>query len=166
MEEPNGLEIVAAINKLTANADDIDQDVLNDTLDSLNAALNDKLEATYWKITDNNRDLASMKVDDDAERARRNARKRTEKQNKSLEQYMISLIEGTGRTKIRTGKHIFRTVKNPPSVHINGPKQLPQDFMQKETTCKPNKNAIKEAIKAGHEIPGAELIQTKRMKVI
>ncbi len=165
MAEPNGLEIVAAINKLTENADNLDPEVVKDTLDSLKASLSDKLEAINWKITDNKRDLASLNVDMDEMKARRNTIKRIERQNKSLEQYMTVLIEATGKDKVRTGKHVFRTGWASHSVNITDPDKLPQDFVKTETTYKPDKKAIGQAIKNGHDIPGAEMITTKHTRV-
>ena len=57
--------------------------------------------------------------------------------------------------------------KNPPAVDIFDPLSIPADYMTtpKPPAPVPDKERIKEAIKAGQEIPGARLTQSTRLAI-
>lgn len=160
----NYLELATQIQQLS-NADDMDPQALKDTLDSMEAALGDKLEAINWVIQDAERDLGSINVDVDRMKAAQKQQKRLKKRVKNLKRYMTVLIDATGKDKVRTGKHVFRSYWPSYSLKINDETKLPSEFVQKDVVYSPKKDEIKAAIKAGQKVPGAEVITTKRLQV-
>ncbi len=48
---------------------------------------------------------------------------------------------------------------------IDNADAVPEEYMTVKTTYTPNKTAIKEAIKAGKEVPGAHLEQKKNIQI-
>ena len=160
----NYLELATQIQQLS-DADDMDPQTLKDTLDSMEAALGDKLEAINWVIQDTERDLGSLNVDMDRMKATKNEINRLNKKLYGLKSYMTTLIDATGMDKVRTGKHIFSTYRPTYSVQISDEAKLPSEFVAEKITYKPDKSAIKDAIKAGRKVPGAEMITTRHVKV-
>ena len=64
--------------------------------------------------------------------------------------------------------HFALSIKsNPPSVEIFEPGLIPAEFMRQPEPppAAPDKTAIKEAIKAGREVPGAMLAQGTRLDI-
>lgn len=68
---------------------------------------------------------------------------------------MKSILTERGELKMR---------KNPCSVVIDDPDQVPDAFKVQSITITPNKTAIKDAIKAGTDVPGAHLEQSIGLK--
>lgn len=160
----NYLELAMQIQQLS-NTDDMDPQALKDTLDSMEAALGDKLEAINWVIQDTERDLGSLNVDMDRMKATKNEINRLNKKLDGLKSYMTTLIDATGNNKVRTGKHVFSTYRPTYSLKITDETKLPKSFAKPETTYKIDTRAIKAAIRAGQNIPGAEVITTRHLKV-
>lgn len=57
--------------------------------------------------------------------------------------------------------------KNPPKVVILDEAELPKDYVSVEVkeVTKIDKKAIKEAVKSGREVPGAEVVQEQRLTI-
>ena len=64
-------------------------------------------------------------------------------------------IAHPGQTKWELPEHKVSLRKAPPSVEVFDQDQLPSDYIR--VKCEPDKTAIKAALKAGEEVPGARL---------
>ena len=74
-----------------------------------------------------------------------------------LEDYVIRFMESRGVRKLE-GKTATLSLRScPPSVQILDPSVLPAQFLVIKQEAVPDKKAIKSAIEAGMEVPGADL---------
>ena len=70
----------------------------------------------------------------------------------------------TGKTKFKSGMFNFAIQKNQESVNITDERIIPEDFLIQQPP-KIDKTALKELLKNGVEIPGAELKQTESLRI-
>lgn len=143
------------------DAGEIDEQTLNDTMESLNADLAAKVDG-YGKY------IAALKTEIagyDAEIERMEEQKRHRKA--IIERLKINLCEAlqaAGKQKIKGALFTASICKNPPSVAILDEKAIPLDYCIVQEP-KPDKTLIKNALKAGEEVPGAELRQTEGVRI-
>lgn len=82
-----------------------------------------------------------------------------------LKGYLKFHMEKHEITEIESPDFVLKIKKNPHSVVIDNEAEIPSDFITVETTSKPNKNAIKEALKSGEDVAGCHLTQTNRLDI-
>lgn len=90
-----------------------------------------------------------------------------ERVGQALRDYLKRNMEAAQIEKIECPLFKFSIQKNPHAVEIFDPLSIPADYMTtpKPPAPAPDKAAIKEAIKAGKEIPGARLTQSTRLAI-
>ena len=84
-----------------------------------------------------------------------------------LRDYLKSCMESAGIEKIECPLWKVSIQKNPPSVEVFDSTSIPLAYMTdpKPPAPAPDKAAIREAIKAGKEIPGARMTQSTRLAI-
>ena len=93
------------------------------------------------------------------------ARKRMESLVSQLEGYIQTSMERLDIPEIKAGTFTIKLAVNPPAVQVEDESLIPSRFFQVTTTTTLNKNAVKEAIKAGEEVPGAKLTQGRSLRI-
>jgi hypothetical protein len=85
----------------------------------------------------------------------------------AIREYLKTCLEVAGVSKIECPHFAITIQKNPPSVDVFEPSLVPAEFMRQAAPPPPtiDKTAIKEAIKAGREVPGAMLQQATRLVI-
>lgn len=134
--------------------EDLEPELIADTLEGMEGELKDKIEQL----------LAICKNETGyAERLKEEAKSLNERAAATLnrveriQEYISLALSTAGLKKIRAGIHQV-TIRSPSeSVEIVDSSALPAKFVEYETTIKPDKLAIKHELKAGHQIPGAQL---------
>lgn len=106
----------------------------------------------------------------DAEIARLEAlRARRDAVAAGLRKYLLENMLRTGITKINCPLFAISIQHNPVAVEVFDPLSLPIEFMRipepKPPAAAPDKAAIKKALQAGAEIPGAKLTQSLRLVI-
>ncbi len=144
-----------------------DPQTLTDTLEGEAWPLEVKAQNIGFVIRNMEALAASMK---EAEKQMAERRKATEKRAAALAEYLKTGMEIAGVSKLETPHFALTIKKNPPSVEVWDEKQIPAEFMRVPAPPPPpppapDKTAIKEAIKAGQEVPGALLVQGTRLEV-
>lgn len=90
-------------------------------------------------------------------------------QNKadSLHEYIERCMNAAGITKLEGVEFVASIQKNPPAVVIDAGAVVPDEFMTKPVAPDPypNKQALKDAIKAGKVIDGVKLDQKTRLVI-
>lgn len=87
-----------------------------------------------------------------------------------LRRYLLDNMKTAGITEIKSGD-IMLTIKRYPdrdeAIEIFDEKQIPAAFMvqPEPPPAKPSKTAIKAAIKAGQDVPGAVLVKRDRLVI-
>ena len=140
---------------------DLDPEVMQDTLDSIEDAIESKAENIAKLVRNLESDVAAYKEEEDRLKTKRQA---TENKVKWLKTYLEDNMKLTGKTKFKSGMFNFAIQKNPASVNITDEKAIPEEFLIQQPP-KVDKTSLKEALKNGIEVPGAELKQTEGLRI-
>ena len=140
---------------------ELDPEVMKDTLDSIEDAIENKAENIAKLIRNLESDVAAYKEEEDRLKTKRQA---TENKVKWLKTYLEDNMKLTGKTKFKSGMFNFSIQKNPASVNITDEKAIPEEFLIPQPP-KVDKTSLKEILKRGIEVPGAELKQTEGLRI-
>lgn len=159
---------MATLYELTDNyrqvleaAEQLDPETLKDTLDSIDEAIESKTENTAKVIRELEGNINTLTT----EIQRLNERKTALNNNvKYLKEYLQSEMEKVGKTKIKGELFNVGIQNNPASVHVEDETKIPRDYFT-EQEPKLDKKRLKNDLKAGAEIDGAELRQSKGVRI-
>ena len=140
---------------------DLDPEVMKDTLDSIEDAIENKAENIAKLIRNLESDVSAFKTEEDRLKTKRQA---TENKVKWLKTYLEDNMKLTGKTKFKSGMFNFSIQKNPVSVNVLNESILPDEFLIPQPP-KVDNTSLKELLKSGVEIPGAELKQTESLRI-
>lgn len=140
---------------------ELDPEVMKDTLDSIEDAIENKAENIAKLIRNLESDVSAYKEEEDRLKTKRQA---TENKVKWLKTYLEDNMKLTGKTKFKSGMFNFSIQKNPASVNITDEKIIPGEFLIPQPP-KVDKTSLKEILKRGIEVPGAELKQTEGLRI-
>lgn len=145
-------------------ATDNDEQTIVDTIEAESYPLEVKAQNVAYAIRTLEANAAAIK---EAEKQMADRRKSMENRAMHIKQYLQTCMEIAGVSKVEC-PHFALTIKNnPPSVEVYEPGLVPAEFMKtpEPPPPVPDKTAIKEAIKAGKEVPGAHIVQGKRLEI-
>ena len=130
-------------------------------LDALNEAFDEKVEscAVYYKGM--LADIAAFKAE---ELALKDRRARLEKKAENFKNYIDRNMAEAGRDKFETAKCAIKYRKSE-AVEITDDTLLPEEYKAVKTEWKPDKDAIKRAIKAGESVPGAAIVEKQNIQI-
>lgn len=149
------------IAEIYGNLENIDDDVaVAAAMDSVDAALEEKLESTAKVI----RNLEAEAEALEAEEKRLKARKMAVRNRiADIKGYVQQNLEAMGKDKVTSGIFKWSIQANAPSVNILDESLIPDDYWKIER--KPMKTEIKKAIEAGELTEGVELVRTKSLRL-
>lgn len=130
-------------------------------LDSLQVALNEKLEACgIWMK--NQKALAdAIKAE---EKALSDRRKSIEKRMERMDGYVLRCLLKTPKQSVETPMVSLKTRKSTRTI-IDDESEVPEEFIEQVVTVKVNKAEIGKALKAGREVSGAHLETSRNLQV-
>ncbi|MBB1069139.1 siphovirus Gp157 family protein [Limosilactobacillus sp. RRLNB_1_1] len=140
--------------KTLANRDDLDPTILKDTLDAIKDDRKNKLDnLATWA----DRLKSEIEFLDAKQKSWRD--EITYRKNKLtwIKKYITDVLDDAGIKKMATENHLLSARNFKASTIIDSDKKLPSKFKITETTIKPDKKAIYDALKAGEKVPGAHL---------
>lgn len=139
---------------------DMDPDVLRDTMEAIDADLEDKADG-YAKVI---RTLEAEEAGLDTEIKRLQARKSTVAGSKArIKGALEESMRATGKTKFKTQLFSFGIQKNPASVVLAEGK-VPTEYCILQEPV-PDKKRIAAELKAGAHFDWAELRQTESLRI-
>ena len=138
--------------KELSEREDLAPEVLHDTLDAINDAIEDKADNIAAWIDDLTSAAKRKKAKEWNDSAKADLNKAD-----SLKHYLIQELTHAGKKKMETDRFLLSTRNNAPSTVIDDETLIPDTFKNTKVTKTVDKTAIKEAIKAGKEVPGARL---------
>lgn len=163
----NLFEINETIKAVMAKYNDpdsqMDEDAFKDTLDSLEATRNDKLDGLAGWYDSNN---SKINFIENKIRALQEEKKRLTNQNKGIMDYMTSTIDKAGIKSVQTAHHLLRPRNYRDSVKVDPTVQLPKDYIKTEEIEKVNKKLLYQDLRAGIKIPGAELVPNRKTTIL
>ncbi len=144
-----------------------DEQTIKDTLEGEAWPLELKAQNYGFVIRNLQATAASIK---DAEINMAARRKAIEKRADELMERLKTGLEIAGVTKLDCPHFAITVKKNPPAVDVWDEKQIPSAYMRTPEPppppkAVPDKAAIKDAIKAGKDVPGALLAQGTQLEI-
>lgn len=128
-------------------------------LDKLNVALDDKLEGCALYTKDLMSDAAAIRAEEKALADRRHA---LENRAERMREYVAFAMERANKERFETArcKLSFRASTR---VEIDDEAAIPPKFLK--VVESPDKAAIKAAVKAGEDVPGASVVACRNLQV-
>ena len=156
----NLFELTQNWNEVVEIAEQLNPETLKDTLDSINEAIDVKVENTAYVIKTLEANVAAIVL----EEKRLAAMKSAQMNNiKNLKLYIQESMEKVGLDKVQ-GKTIKVAIQNnPQSVRVEDEEALKEYLV--EQAPKLDKKALLDDLKNGVEVHGAELQQTRSIRI-
>lgn len=152
-------DINKAILDFQYEIDEETGEILNaEELDQLQLAREDKIEGVGLWIKNLTAEAEAVKKEKDAMADRQ---RRLEKKVESLKRYLEYALQGE---KFSTPR-ISMSFRRSESVFIPDEAQLDDRFVNVTMVKKPDKKLIKDTLKAGLEVPGAELVTKQNLQI-
>jgi hypothetical protein len=143
---------------------DMDAQTVADTLEGMSG----DLEVKAANVVGFTRNLEALSVAIKAEEERLSGRRKAiERRVAALQAYTLNCLQLAGIQKLEGPRFKITVRDNPPAVDVFDAAQIPVEFMRQPEPPPPtpDKTAIKAALKAGKDVPGAKLTQGKRLAV-
>lgn len=144
-----------------ADNPEVTEDMIKEALDSISEEIELKAVNIAKLIKSIESDIAGVKAEKDRLAAKE---KSMSNKVKNLKEYLYSAMKLTGKEKIKTDLFSFNIQKNPASVNVISDTDIPEEFLV-EMPKQINKKAILEKLKAGEDVPGCELNQTRSLRI-
>ena len=87
-----------------------------------------------------------------------------EREDGRVKEYLKKAMELTGTEKVQ-GISASISFRQSEQTVIDNEEELPEEYITVKTTYTPNKTAIKTAIKAGKDVPGAHIETVKNLQI-
>ena len=137
-----------------------DKEEIGKYLDLIEDEFNQKAENTVKVIKNIGADIKALR---DEEKRLAQKRKSLQSNQDWLKFYLQNNMERLGDKKIKAGIFNINIQKNPPSVNIKNEELIADDYFVTER--KIDKKKLKEDLKDGKEIEGAELTQGESLRI-
>lgn len=143
---------------------DLDEQTIADTLEGMSGEL--EVKATNVAFFARNLESLAASIKD-AEAGMAARRKALENRAARMRDYLLNCMQLAGVQKIEGPYFKLAQRENPPAIIIDEPGLIPAEFMRQPDPPPPapDKTAIKEALKAGKEVPGAHLARGVRLEI-
>ncbi|MFT8491520.1 siphovirus Gp157 family protein [Liquorilactobacillus satsumensis] len=145
-----------------ANRDDLDPEMIKDTLDSIEDTFNSKVDniATWIERNQMNVDWLTKKIQE-----LRELQTTLKNKNKQLNQYLTEAIDNAGYKEVKTDNHFLKPRNYKASVIINDENQISSKYATVETVIKLNKKMLYEDLKNGIYVEGASLKPSRKVVI-
>lgn len=142
-------------------AEQEDEQILKDTLASINDAIEDKADGYVAVIKTLEGD--NKAIDEEIKRLRQ---RKTSNQNgvKRLKESLQEVMEQTGKEKFKTALNSYSIANNPPSLDITDESLIPKQYYIEQQPRLDKKELLK-VVKDGLEIKGVELKHSRSLRV-
>lgn len=147
--------------QLLEMAEDMDPELLRDTLESIQESIEDKAENTAKLIKSLEADVKAIKEE---EKRLADRRKALEKKIENIKDYLREQLELAGIDKVKRPTITVSIQNNPPSVRVVNEELIPSHFMIPQPP-KLDKKGILEKLKNGEKVPGVELAQGRSLRI-
>lgn len=141
---------------------DIDQQTIDDTLESVAGEVEEKATNVAMVIRNMEAFIEQMK---EAERQMQERRKAYERRAERINDYLLENMKRTGITKIESPYFTVSRKNNPPSVVIDDEGELDGKWWKHKTIASIDKSSIKLALQSGELVPGARLESGERIEI-
>ena len=142
--------------------DDVDEQMVLDTLESIEGEIEDKADNYAYIIAEILNDANACKLEKD----RLNKRQKTlENKASQLKQSLADTMKNTGKTNFKTQLHTFRIQKNGGKRALTIDGEVPEEYQK--TIIENDTDKIRQALEEGKELPFAHLeAQGESLRII
>lgn len=141
---------------------EVDHASFADTLESIEEAIEDKLENTAKVIKSLEAEAKAIKVEEDRMKKRRQA---LENNAARLKDYAEQSLIATGKERIKGNTFTLRLQYNPPSVTIHDEKAIPAHYLIDQVPSI-DKKGILEDLKNEIAVEGASLHRVRSLRIV
>lgn len=154
-------ELTQSYNQVLDMADDLDQQTLLDTLESIQDSIEEKVENTAKLAKTFEAYAKAIKEEEDRLSSRR---KSLENKVASIKTYLQEQLEVAGLKNVKRPTITVAIQNNPASVNVIDETLIPTEYLVPQPS-KVSKKDILAVLKNGQAIPGVELTQTKGLRI-
>lgn len=142
---------------------ELDDETMQDTLEAIDWTdrLSEKVEG-YAQVIESTQ--ADVKMYEEAEKKFKAKKEAAKKKVEWLQGNVFDAMKLTNLEEIKSGIFTVSIKKNPESVKVDET-LLPKQYFVQTVTEKPDKKALKELLKAGEVVEGAELVRTEKLVI-
>jgi SpoVK/Ycf46/Vps4 family AAA+-type ATPase len=141
--------------------EDMEDDALKDTLESIEDEIHSKAENIAKLMRNIDGDIDAIKTE---EKRLADRRKALENRKNGLKQYVEDQLNLTGIDKVKTATFTIAIQNNPPSVHIDDHEHIPTTYWVAQEP-KLDKKLLLQYLKDGNEINGVRLVQNRSLRI-
>lgn len=142
--------------------EEVDLDALEIALSAVEDNIEDKAESMAKLIKGIDGDIAILKEE---EQRLANKRKSLENKQKNIKGYLENQLNVMEIDKIKTPLFTVALQNNPPSINVLDEDLIPGMYKKEVTTISVVKKDVLNALKEGLEVPGAEIKQTRSLRI-
>lgn len=132
--------------------DDVDEQMILDTLESIEGEIEEKADNYAYIITEIQNDVNACKLEKDRLDKRQ---KSLENKVKNLKRNLMEIMKNTGKTNFKTQLHTFRIQKNGGKRALTIDGEVPDEY--KKTIIENDTDKIRQALEEGKNLPFAHL---------
>lgn len=129
-------------------------------LDGIESRFQDKVEAVACYIKELRADAAALKTEEDALKARRLA---VDRKAARMVDYLARCMQSAGQSALETPR-VQLSFRASEQVHVIDLQLFGTEFLRIRPP-EPDKPAIRAALKAGRDVPGAELVHIDHLQI-
>lgn len=134
---------------------EMDAEMIADTLEGIQGEFEGKAEQLLAIIKNEQALEAALKAE--AKNLNNRAKSCANKVS-SIKSYLIESMNTMDKKSLNAGVHKITVRNGVQSVNVLDLEKIPHEFVEYETTIKPDKNLIKEKLKLGESVDGVELV--------
>lgn len=154
---------LSAQYKQLQNMDGIEPEAIADTLESIEGEIQEKAQAIVAVRLGMDADIEAIDAEIDRLTQRK---KRIQSQEQSIRDYLKHNMQAIGITNIKCPLFSITLAKGREVVQIDDELELPPEFVSINTSVKPDRKKIKEALKNGDTVPGARIVRNDETLII
>lgn len=155
-------ELTKAYLQVMDLSEEMDQQTLSDTLESIEEQFETKAENIVKLTKLNQAEIDAIKLEVD----RLNARKKAlENQNTNLENYLYHHMTTAKINKVKSTLFTISIAKKPPSVGVVDESKIPAFYFKQKVEHVLDKKDLLKDLKEGQEIEGVQLVQGTRLSI-
>lgn len=142
----------------------LDEQTFQDTLESISGDIEEKSINVAMFVRNLEASAAAIETQIEAMNDRAAA---IRKKAAHVRDYLLSNMEHAKLQRIESPFFVLSIRKNPPSLIVDDEKKIPASFLKTPEPPPPSldKTKLKDALKAGQEVPGAHLEQKNRLEI-
>ena len=144
--------------------DETDNETLLDTLESIEGAIEEKVDGIVYIIKNKEARAAALKAEEQSLAKKRRAE---ENSIKRLKELIEMFLMASGKRKVQTDTFVARIQKNPPSLNVVDEEAIPNEWftIPEPKPVLDKRELLKHIKETGEVVDGVEIKQTESIRI-